>query len=158
MAKGIRRSCGAGKAAAGIGDGGKSAGEGLQTTDAGNNFSFSGRAWETGILCRQLLNGRTTRSNTLLRTWSHNIGICRHTPCFEQPLRHIASVAILCAPTPQLIRRRVVTFGESEPTSLQLKFSGRGGWSQRWFFAAPVRIALFARHCNFQVVVLDEVV
>lgn len=92
----------------------------------------------------------------VLRTSSHNIGICRHTPCFEQPLRHIASVAILCAPTPQLIRRGVVAFGESEPTSLQLKFSGRGGWSQRWFFAAPVRIALFARHCNFQVVVVDE--
>jgi hypothetical protein len=93
------------------------------------------------------LTGSNQRS---LTRRSGNIRICRHPPSLKQPLRNVASVAILGAPMSQLLRRCVLLFGKPEPEHLHLEFSRRRGRNLRRFSAAPTRVAWFARQLSLQ--------
>lgn len=89
---------------------------------------------------------------------SRNIRIDRNAPSLEQPLRYVASVPIVFAPAPQLIRRRVAILGQAKTACLQLKLGGTRGRSRRRSSAAPAGVAWLAYHSCSPVVVLDPVV
>jgi hypothetical protein len=79
---------------------------------------------------------------------SRNIRIDGHAPSLEQPLRNVASIPIVLAPTSKGIRRFVALFSQSQASRLHLKFGRRRGMNLRRSSAAPPGISSVAGHLS----------
>jgi hypothetical protein len=117
----------------------------------GPSLLRSDRGPHLGVQVPQVFDCSVTlqlAQTTLCAGYSRNIRIDGHAPSLEQPLRHVASIPIVLAPTSKGIRRFVALFSQSQASRLHLKFGRRRGMNLRRSSAAPPGISSVAGHLS----------